>query len=80
MEAGWTVDIWFIPIYWPKTMIPDVENLVQPIIVPCHEHELGHKPTHGVITLLSHYRGPLRRHFRENRALRLTWGEPFHAN
>jgi len=78
VEDGWTVDIWFIPIYWPKTMIPDVEKLIQPVMVPCHEHELGHKPTHGVITLMSHYRGPLRRHFKERRALRLTWSEAIH--
>jgi L-ascorbate metabolism protein UlaG (beta-lactamase superfamily) len=76
-DDGWKVDMWFIPIHWPKSMIPDVEKIMQPVYVPCHEYEFGHKPTHGVITIMPHYLGPLRRFFEESRAVRLTWGERF---
>jgi len=76
---GWNVDMWFVPIHWPKSMIPDVEKIVQPILVPCHEYEFGHKPTHGVITIMPHYKGSFRRFFEKGRAARLTWGEKFHV-
>ncbi len=76
---GWDVDVWFVPIHWPKSMIPDVEKIARPIMVPCHEYEFGHKPTHGVITIMPHYEGPFRRFFKEGRAVRLTWGEKFHV-
>jgi L-ascorbate metabolism protein UlaG (beta-lactamase superfamily) len=75
---GWQVDVWFTPLEWPGTMFEEVEKIVRPVIVPCHEHELGHKPVHGMRHLAFFCREPFRQRLREGRLLILTWGEKFH--
>ena len=43
IKDGRTVDVWLT-----KTVIPEIAKMVQPIVVPCHEYEMGHKPKHGL--------------------------------
>ena len=75
VAAGWHVDVWFIPLFWPNTLLKDVEAICQPILIPVHEHELGHKPIHGVNKLVSRVTGTLGQRVKDGRAAAMTWGD-----
>lgn len=75
VAAGWHVDVWFIPLFWPHTLLTDIEAVCQPILIPVHEHELGHKPAFGVNRLMSRVGGTLGQRLQAGRAVAMAWGE-----
>ncbi|MFP6584674.1 MAG: hypothetical protein VCD00_19225 [Candidatus Hydrogenedentota bacterium] len=79
IKDGWTVDVWFHIMGWPRSVTEDVDTLVKPLIIKGHEHELGHRPNGHVNKLGDIYRHLLPR-IRARRALIMTWGERFEVN
>ena len=77
LEAdGKRVDVFFAILGWPRDMHRRVTDMFDPIIIPGHEHEMGHKPKYGVSTHAGRYRG-LRSRFVRNKAVQMAWGEVF---
>jgi len=75
LADGWEPDLWFLGVVWPKTLIADLEVLAQPIVMPVHDHELGHKPDYGVNKLWDMYHGLGKERLEAKRGLVLSWGE-----
>jgi hypothetical protein len=75
LAAGWTPNVWFLGVIWPRTLIADLEEITQPIVLPVHEHELGHKPDYGVNQLWNMYHGVGKERFEAGRGLIMSWGE-----
>jgi len=73
IKDGWTVDIWLT-----KTVIPEIAEMIHPIIVPSHEYEMGHKPRHGIGRLTPWHKSFMKDRYAEGKGLLLTWGEHFH--
>ncbi len=73
IKDGRTVDVWLT-----KTVIPEIAKMVQPIVVPCHEYEMGHKPKHGLGWLMPWHNSFMKGRYAEGKGLILTWGEHFH--
>ncbi len=70
LDDGWTVDVWLT-----KTIIPEIGKIIRPIIVPSHEHEMGHKPKHGLRRLAPWHDSFMKGRYEEKKAVILTWGE-----
>ena len=72
---GKGIDVFFSMVAWPRGLHGHMAREFDPIIVPAHEHEVGHKPRHGVSLLASHYRGLGQARLERGKGVVLVWGE-----
>ena len=73
IKDGWSVDVWLT-----KSVIPEIAKMIDPIVVPSHEYEMGHKPKHGIGRLMPWHKSFIKGRYAEGKGLILTWGEHFH--
>ena len=72
---GKGIDVFFSMVIWPRDMYGHLTREFDPIIIPVHEHEVGHKPRHGVSLLASHYHGLGQARLERRKGTILAWGE-----
>ena len=72
---GKGIDVFFSMVNWPRDMHGHITRELDPIIIPVHEHEVGHKPRHGVSQLANHYRGLGQSRLKKGKGTVLAWGE-----
>ncbi|PHS16458.1 MAG: hypothetical protein COA78_03780 [Blastopirellula sp.] len=72
---GWKPDVWFKILAWPKGVIQEIASVTDPLIIPAHEYEMGHKPKYGTSKLGHYFRGEYKRWMEAERLVVLTWGE-----
>lgn len=75
---GWTPDVWLKITAWPSKLVNQVMEITQPVIVPGHEWEFGHKPKYGTNKLLPFYKSQGLKYASKGKMLILTWGESYH--
>ena len=67
--------MFFSMVGWPRGLHGHLTREFDPIIIPAHEHEVGHKPRHGVSLLANHYRGLGQARLKRGKGTVLAWGE-----
>jgi len=72
---GKGIDVFFSMVNWPRDMWTHITSEFDPLIIPIHEHEMGHKPRHGVSQLFNHYRGLGQARLKSGKGVVLAWGE-----
>lgn len=75
LADGWKLHVWFRILGWPSTVIADVETLADPIVMPGHEWEMGHKPKYQPSLLGNFYKSMVVGKAAKKRYVVLTWGE-----
>ena len=73
---GKSIDVWLWILTWPRDAMSRVTSIHEPIVIPGHEHEVGHKPRHGVTLHENRYHG-VKNRFASGKAAQLAWGESF---
>ena len=75
LADGWKLHVWFRIFGWPSTVIQDVEKLADPVIIPGHNHEVGHKPKYTPSLLGGFYNSMVVGRADKKRYAVLAWGE-----
>ncbi len=78
VAEGWAPDVWLKITAWPSQLVNQVMEITQPVMVPGHEWEFGHKPKYGTNKLLPFYKYQGLKYATQEKMLILTWGESYH--